>query len=81
MKKNSICLAVAQHLLLILLFCCNVQLHFLLCSEAHQLTVKRLRFRPLPGRAGDKDKTSSNVIQLASCGLDHQVKVYNVYAS
>lgn len=40
---------------------------------SHHLTVKKLRFRPVL----NKDKT----IQLASCSLDHCVKIYNVNIS
>ncbi|XP_075212374.1 elongator complex protein 2 [Lycorma delicatula] len=46
----------------------------------HALTVKRLAFRPVLGRAGEtaKDKYCST-LQLASCGLDHIVKVYDIF--
>ena len=50
-------------------------------SQAHHLTVRRLRFRPQLGASGcDKSGHSSGEtsIQLASCGQDHQVKVYTI---
>lgn len=39
-------------------------------SEAHHLTVKRLKFRP--------EKEHSDTLQLASCGSDHIVKIYDI---
>ncbi|CAK9809067.1 Elongator complex protein 2 [Anthophora quadrimaculata] len=39
-------------------------------SKAHHLTIKRLKFRP--------QKEYSNILQLASCGCDHTVKIYNI---
>ncbi|XP_017757323.1 PREDICTED: probable elongator complex protein 2, partial [Eufriesea mexicana] len=39
-------------------------------SQAHHLTVKRLKFRP--------HKRYFNNLQLASCGSDHTVKIYNI---
>ncbi|KZC05189.1 putative elongator complex protein 2 [Dufourea novaeangliae] len=39
-------------------------------SEAHHLTVKRLKFCP--------QKENLNTLQLASCGSDHTVKIYNI---
>ncbi|XP_017789956.1 PREDICTED: probable elongator complex protein 2 [Habropoda laboriosa] len=39
-------------------------------SKAHHLTVKRLKFRP--------QNEYSNILQLASCGCDHIVKVYDI---
>lgn len=39
-------------------------------SDAHHLTVKRLKFRP--------QEEDSNTLQLASCGSDHTVKIYNI---
>ncbi|CAH1788294.1 unnamed protein product [Owenia fusiformis] len=46
---------------------------------SHQLTVKRLKFRPVLGRAEDKDgSTESKYLQLASCGADHAVKIYDI---
>ena len=56
-------------------------------SEAHHLTVRRLRFRPQLGTAGCDNKDQSghssgdSSIQLASCGQDHQVKVYTILIS
>lgn len=44
---------------------------FLDTASAHHLTVKRLSFRP-------KQQTDSNIIQLASCGSDGIVKIYNI---
>ncbi|WAQ93914.1 ELP2-like protein [Mya arenaria] len=53
---------------------------------SHHLTVKRLRFRPCLGLAGihGNDLEGSNVkerdfwLQLASCGMDRAVKIYNI---
>ncbi|XP_076247466.1 elongator complex protein 2 [Calliopsis andreniformis] len=39
-------------------------------SHAHHLTVKRLKFRP--------QKEFVNTLQLASCGSDHIVKIYDI---
>ncbi|CAK9832654.1 Elongator complex protein 2 [Anthophora retusa] len=39
-------------------------------SKAHHLTIKRLKFRP--------QKKYSNILQLASCGCDHTVKIYDI---
>ncbi|XP_060064524.1 elongator complex protein 2-like [Ylistrum balloti] len=42
----------------------------------HHLTVKRLKFRPCLGRAGtDEDEAW---LQLASCGADHAVRIYDI---
>lgn len=43
-------------------------------SQAHHLTVKRLAFRP-------QDNNQCNKLQLASCGSDHTVKIYNIDTS
>ncbi|XP_017768864.1 PREDICTED: probable elongator complex protein 2 [Nicrophorus vespilloides] len=46
---------------------------------AHHLTVKRLAFRPILGKAGfelDEDD-----IQLASCSSDYSVRIYDIYLS
>jgi len=43
-------------------------------SEAHHLTVKRLMFRPIK-------ECSSNILQLASCGSDHAVKIHDIDSS
>ncbi|KAL6267146.1 hypothetical protein P5V15_000225 [Pogonomyrmex californicus] len=40
-------------------------------SQAHHLTVKRLKFRP-------NDNQSRDTLQLASCSSDHSVKIYNI---
>lgn len=40
-------------------------------SEAHHLTVRRLRFQP-------SNEQSSNTLRLASCGSDHTVKIRDV---
>ena len=40
-------------------------------SFAHHLTVKRLQFRP-------QGKGENKSLQLASCGLDHMVKIYDI---
>ncbi|XP_076661536.1 elongator complex protein 2 [Halictus rubicundus] len=39
-------------------------------SDAHHLTVRRLKFRPC--------KEESKILQLASCGSDHTVKIYDI---
>ncbi|XP_033340949.2 elongator complex protein 2 [Megalopta genalis] len=39
-------------------------------SDAHHLTVRRLKFRPC--------KEELNILQLASCGSDHTVKIYDI---
>uniref|UniRef100_A0A8C5Q1C9 Elongator complex protein 2 n=1 Tax=Leptobrachium leishanense TaxID=445787 RepID=A0A8C5Q1C9_9ANUR len=49
-------------------------------SCSHTLAVKQLCWRGLPGRAGhegDKDEW----LQLASCGADHCVKIFDIYKS
>ncbi|CAL8296481.1 unnamed protein product [Lota lota] len=61
--------------------------------QSHTLTVKRLRWRPRPGRAGQQNpgtaspagpeaggagEEESSWFQLASAGADHAVKVFNV---
>ncbi|XP_033762660.1 elongator complex protein 2-like [Pecten maximus] len=43
----------------------------------HHLTIKRLRFRPCLGRAGS-DQTDEAWLQLASCGADHGVRIYDI---
>lgn len=43
-------------------------------SQAHHLTVKRLMFRP-------DNENSSNMLQLASCGLDYSVKIHDIELS
>ena len=49
------------------------------------MAVKRLAFRPVLGKAGDvlyaADSDSDLVLQLASAGLDHTIKVHNIYFS
>ena len=46
----------------------------------HDLAVKRLVFRPKVGRTGDKKSDSDkNVLQLASCGSDHIVKIFDLF--
>ncbi|KAJ7395086.1 elongator complex protein 2 [Pitangus sulphuratus] len=47
-------------------------------SQSHALAVKRLCWRRHAGRAGHNDQNSSEWLQLASCGADHCVKVFNV---
>ncbi|XP_050596608.1 elongator complex protein 2 [Bombus affinis] len=39
-------------------------------SQAHHLTVRRLKFRP--------QKEDFNILQLASCGSDHIIKIYDI---
>ena len=50
-------------------------------NVAHHLTVKRLRFRPRVGRAGDKSGSASSTLQLASCGSDGFLRVFDVEES
>ncbi|XP_043668113.1 probable elongator complex protein 2 [Vespula pensylvanica] len=40
-------------------------------AQAHHLTVKKLAFRP-------QDNNQYNELQLASCGSDHTVRIYNI---
>uniref|UniRef100_A0A8C0F8M2 Elongator complex protein 2 n=1 Tax=Bubo bubo TaxID=30461 RepID=A0A8C0F8M2_BUBBB len=47
-------------------------------SQSHALAVKRLCWRHHAGRAGHNDLNSSEWLQLASCGADHCVKIFNV---
>ncbi|NXC17397.1 ELP2 protein, partial [Corythaeola cristata] len=47
-------------------------------SQSHALAVKRLCWRHHVGRAGHNDQNSSEWLQLASCGADHCVKIFNV---
>ncbi|CAL1525971.1 unnamed protein product [Lymnaea stagnalis] len=49
----------------------------LMNNEAHHLTVNRLTFRSHLGRLGYSDE-SSNWLQLASCGGDSAVRVYDL---
>ncbi|KAK3784841.1 hypothetical protein RRG08_056800 [Elysia crispata] len=48
-------------------------------SEAHHLTVTRLAFRPQRGRVSYKQE--KDYLQLASCGYDHAVRVYDLHIS
>ncbi|NXI48443.1 ELP2 protein, partial [Galbula dea] len=50
-------------------------------SWSHTLAVKRLCWRPHAGRAGHNNQNSSKWLQLASCGADHSVKIFNVNRS
>ncbi|XP_072186030.1 elongator complex protein 2 isoform X1 [Excalfactoria chinensis] len=47
-------------------------------SQSHALAVKRLCWRHREGRAGHNDQNNSEWLQLASCGADHCVKIFNV---
>ncbi|KAI4502559.1 hypothetical protein M0802_002471 [Mischocyttarus mexicanus] len=40
-------------------------------AQAHHLTVRKLAFRP-------QDNTLNNKLQLASCGSDNTIKIYNI---
>lgn len=51
---------------------------YCLYSVAHHLTVRRLSFRPVYGKAGEQNE-DSNVLQLASCSADYSVRVYTLY--
>ncbi|TNN85813.1 Elongator complex protein 2 [Liparis tanakae] len=59
--------------------------------QSHALTVKRLRWRPRPGRAGHQNNApdgqndggsdvedENSWVQLASASADHSVKIFNV---
>ncbi|XP_076460767.1 elongator complex protein 2-like isoform X2 [Babylonia areolata] len=50
-------------------------------SHCHQQTVKRVKFRPVPGLAGHQqtDKEAAQWQQLVSCAADHCVKVHNIH--
>ncbi|GFU60893.1 elongator complex protein 2 [Nephila pilipes] len=45
---------------------------------SHHLNVNRLKFSPVFGDAGRKEK-NADVLQLASCSNDNHVKIYNIY--
>lgn len=47
-------------------------------SHAHHKAVKRIRFRPTEGRAG-ANEGAARILQFASCGADHSVKIHNLY--
>uniref|UniRef100_A0A8C1USF5 Elongator complex protein 2 n=1 Tax=Cyprinus carpio TaxID=7962 RepID=A0A8C1USF5_CYPCA len=50
-------------------------------TDSHTLTVKRLRWRPRPGRAGHGGNEERAWVQLASAGADHVVKIFNIKIS
>ncbi|XP_018420762.1 PREDICTED: elongator complex protein 2 isoform X1 [Nanorana parkeri] len=50
-------------------------------SLCHTLTVKQVCWRSKPGRAGHDDLGKAEWLQLASCGADHAVKIFNVNRS
>lgn len=45
---------------------------------SHHLNVNRLKFCPVFGEAGNRQK-NTDVLQLASCSNDHHVKIFNIY--
>ncbi|XP_054841402.1 elongator complex protein 2 isoform X2 [Eublepharis macularius] len=47
-------------------------------SQSHTLVVKRLSWRKHVGRAGHDTPESNKWLQLASCGADHAVKIFNI---
>uniref|UniRef100_A0A8D2J104 Elongator complex protein 2 n=2 Tax=Varanus komodoensis TaxID=61221 RepID=A0A8D2J104_VARKO len=47
-------------------------------SQSHNLVVKRLCWRSRAGRAGRDPPGSSDWLQLASCGADFAVKIFNI---
>ncbi|XP_031709814.1 elongator complex protein 2 isoform X1 [Anarrhichthys ocellatus] len=56
-------------------------------SQSHALTVKRLRWRPRPGRVGHENnkldgqtdgEAENSWVQLASASADHSVKIFNI---
>lgn len=44
----------------------------------HHLSVKRLAFRPKAGKHGSNQE-ETNAIQLASCGSDHILKIFDIF--
>ncbi|XP_073486934.1 elongator complex protein 2 [Aquarana catesbeiana] len=50
-------------------------------SLCHTLTVKQVCWRSKPGRAGHDDLDNAEWLQLASCGADHSIKIFNVNRS
>ncbi|XP_072109539.1 elongator complex protein 2 isoform X2 [Mobula birostris] len=50
-------------------------------SQCHTLTVKRLCWRQRVGRAGYKYEDNSDWLQLASCGADHGLNIFNINRS
>ncbi|KAF8788664.1 elongator complex protein 2-like [Argiope bruennichi] len=47
---------------------------------AHHLNINRLKFSPVLGEAGCREK-NSGILQLASCSNDHHIKIYNIFLS
>nr|XP_033785479.1 elongator complex protein 2 isoform X2 [Geotrypetes seraphini] len=47
-------------------------------SQSHALTVKQLSWRSRVGRAGRDDVDPDKWLQLASCGADYSVKIFDV---
>ncbi|XP_053099846.1 elongator complex protein 2 isoform X2 [Hemicordylus capensis] len=47
-------------------------------SQSHTLVVKELCWRKCTGKAGQEAAESSKWLQLASCGADHSVKIFNI---
>ncbi|KAM4704588.1 elongator complex protein 2 [Rhinophrynus dorsalis] len=47
-------------------------------SLSHTLAVKQLCWRSCPGRAGQDNLDNGEWLQLASCGADHCVKIFDV---
>ncbi|XP_036422308.1 elongator complex protein 2 [Colossoma macropomum] len=54
-------------------------------SQSHTLVVKRLRWRPRAGQAGQRDESECQSksghpawVQLASAGADHAVKIFSI---
>ncbi|KAK3108608.1 hypothetical protein FSP39_011810 [Pinctada imbricata] len=45
---------------------------------AHHMAVKRLRFSPCLGLAGQKNNANEHYQQLASCSLDHSVRIFDI---
>uniref|UniRef100_A0AAY4ENK9 Elongator complex protein 2 n=1 Tax=Denticeps clupeoides TaxID=299321 RepID=A0AAY4ENK9_9TELE len=49
-------------------------------SQSHSLAVKRLRWRSRPGLAGQQGaELDHSWVQLASAGVDHALKIFNVH--
>lgn len=60
--------------------CSHYQFLCFFCySESHTLTVKKLAFRPVFGEAGKDTKDNDKILQLASAGSDHLVRVYTLF--
>jgi hypothetical protein len=48
-------------------------------SVAHHMAVKKLAFQPLVDTGGGCDMNTLKNLQISSCGVDHAVKIFNIY--